>query len=221
MYGCLGEQAAHDFIGSCEVALGDVVSAPGQTLNLKLRDPNKPHGRGTLFVSVEERVEVHKTCCFQLSATHLDKMDWFGKSDPFVEFLRSKEGNQHQLAYRGEVIKKTLDPTWRPFELSLQKLCNGDLDRPLKCVVYDWNSSGSHEEIGRFDFSVRELVGDGENGHKEFTVINEKKQEKKGAKYKGSGQLTMKLQLRQEHTFVEYLRGGLEINLSIGEDVRR
>lgn len=30
------------------------------------------------------------------------------------------------------MIKHTLDPTWKPFEVSSVLLCNGDYDRPLK-----------------------------------------------------------------------------------------
>ena len=31
----------------------------------------------------------------QFSAKGLDKMDWFGKSDPFLEFSRSTESNKY------------------------------------------------------------------------------------------------------------------------------
>lgn len=42
-----------------------------------------------------------------------------------------------------QVMKKTLDPVWKPFEISMQKLNNGDLDRPLLITVWDWNRNAS------------------------------------------------------------------------------
>lgn len=33
------------------------------------------------------------------------------------------------VVHRTEVIKKTLNPTWKPFTISVRALCNGDYDR--------------------------------------------------------------------------------------------
>ena len=62
----------------------------------------------------------------QFSAKGLDKMDWFGKSDPFLEFSRSTESNQYILVHRSEVIKNTLDPDCRQLHIKVGTHCDGD-----------------------------------------------------------------------------------------------
>lgn len=48
------------------------------------------------------------------------------------------------------MIKNTLDPIWKPFSLSMQKLCNGDKNRLLQFEVFDWNKNTAPELIGIF-----------------------------------------------------------------------
>ncbi len=31
-----------------------------------------------------------------------------------------------------------LNPLWKPFEITGQKLYNGDIHRPIKCECWDW-----------------------------------------------------------------------------------
>src|SRR3954453_13732318 len=65
------------------------------------------------------------------------------------------------LAFRTETIKKTLDPSWQPFRLSLFVLNNGIKTRPLLWEVYDWNSNGSHELIGSFEAPMTRIAAGG------------------------------------------------------------
>ena len=41
------------------------------------------------------------------------------------------------LVHKTEVIKSTLNPTWRPFTVAVRTLCNGDLHRYLKIHVFE------------------------------------------------------------------------------------
>ncbi|XP_014674841.1 PREDICTED: phosducin-like protein [Priapulus caudatus] len=56
---------------------------------------------------------------------------------------KQQHENPYILTYRTEVIKNTLNPTWRPFTVPVRLLCNGDYDRSIKIECWDWNSSGS------------------------------------------------------------------------------
>lgn len=92
---------------------------------------------------------------------HLDKKDFFGKSDPFLEFYYLDNGNNEETAstqkkigletyrnsisdkylinngistkrymvHRTETVLKTLNPEWKPFEITVQHLCQGDKDK--------------------------------------------------------------------------------------------
>ena len=89
------------------------------------------------------------TGTFDFRASGLDKKDFFGKSDPYLEILRAtSSGRDYEVVFRSEVIKKTLDPNWKPIPLSYTKLCNGDIDRKLKLQTFDYDSDGSHDFIG-------------------------------------------------------------------------
>ena len=37
--------------------------------------------------------------------------------------------------YIVQVIDNTLNPVWKPFDVAVQKLCNGDLDRTVKVII--------------------------------------------------------------------------------------
>ena len=37
--------------------------------------------------------------------------------------------------YNVQVIDNTLNPVWKPFDVAVQKLCNGDLDRSVKVII--------------------------------------------------------------------------------------
>jgi hypothetical protein len=76
----------------------------------------------------------------QFQGAHLDKKDFFGKSDPFLVISRVLESGTPVVVYRTEVIKKTLDPVWPKVKIPVQLLCNGDVHRPLIVECFDWNA---------------------------------------------------------------------------------
>lgn len=57
---------------------------------------------------------------------------WFDKSDPFLRFSRIREDKTLIQVHETEVIMDNLNPIWKPFEIKLQKLCNGDTNRPIR-----------------------------------------------------------------------------------------
>ena len=93
-------------------------------------------------VSCEELSSCKDIAHMQFKGEKLDKKDFFGKSDPYLEFFRSNEDGSFTIVKKTEVIKNTLNPTWRPFEISLRSLCNGDHDRVILVKCWDWDSDG-------------------------------------------------------------------------------
>ncbi|EEC13239.1 copine, putative, partial [Ixodes scapularis] len=83
----------------------------------------------------------------QWSAKKLDKKDFWGKSDPFLVFLKSNEDGSFTTVHKTEVVKNNLSPTWRPCVIKSTTLCSGDPDRPLKVQCYDWDSDGSFTTV--------------------------------------------------------------------------
>uniref|UniRef100_A0A8C8LM44 Copine-3 n=1 Tax=Oncorhynchus tshawytscha TaxID=74940 RepID=A0A8C8LM44_ONCTS len=198
-----------DFLGELECTLGQVVSSRKHTRPLVLKN-NRPAGRGTITIIAEE-IKDNRVVNFEAEARKLDNKDFFGKSDPYLEFYKQTETGW-QLAHRTEVVKNNLNPTWKPFRIPLQSLCGGDMNKHIKVECYDYDNDGSHDLIGIFETTMTRLQ------EAEFECINSKKQQKKKG-YKNSGVVSVKLcQVVKEYTFLDYIMGGCQINFTVSKD---
>lgn len=74
-----------------------------------------------------------------------------------------------------EVVKNTLNPSWKELHVSAGVLCGGDLDRKLKVTCFDWDSNSAPDVIGECCVTARELAVPGAA----FPLINPKKKAKK------------------------------------------
>jgi len=208
----------HDLIGSMECSLGEVVTQQGKGFTRQLTGGAR-NKKQTITITSEELISNKEHLNLKISATKLDAKDWWGlgSSDPFLTISKSGEYGQWTVVHRTEVLKRNLNPTWKPFSLSITSLCNADHQRSLKFSVADWNMNGSHSHIGEFTTSVAELV-EGGMGQK-FQLINEKKKKKKGSKYKNSGLLQVNnCQLELRPTFLDYISNGTELSFTVAID---
>ncbi|NXG72814.1 CPNE9 protein, partial [Baryphthengus martii] len=229
-----------DFLGQAFVALGEVIGSQRGRLERALTGvPGKRCG--TILLLAEELSNCRDIVTMQLCANKLDKKDFFGKSDPFLVFYRSNEDGTFTICHKTEVVKNTLNPVWQPFTIPVRALCNGDYDRTVKIDVYDWDRDGSHDFIGEFATSYRELsraqsqftvyeVGQGSGlgrwglPHARAypplrpQVLNPRKKCKK-KKYVNSGTVTLlSFSVESEFTFVDYIRGGTQLNFTVAID---
>uniref|UniRef100_A0A671MQB9 Copine Vb n=1 Tax=Sinocyclocheilus anshuiensis TaxID=1608454 RepID=A0A671MQB9_9TELE len=162
---------------------------------------------GTIILSAEELGNCRDSATMQFCANKLDKKDFFGKSDPFMVFYRSNEDGTFTICHKTEVVKNTLNPVWQLFTIPVRALCNGDYDRTIKVEVYDWDRDGSHDFIGEFTTSYRELAR-GQSQFNIYEVVNPKKKMKK-KKYVNSGTVTLlSFSVESESTFLDYIKGG-------------
>ncbi|XP_043964142.1 copine-8 isoform X2 [Gambusia affinis] len=206
----------HDFLGQAYCTLGEVVGSLGSRLE-------KPLGGiqgkkcGTIIVKAEELNNCRESVMMQFCGTKLDKKDFFGKSDPFLVFYRSNEDGTFTICHKTEVVKNTLNPVWQAFKIPVRALCNGDYDRTIKVEVYDWDRDGSHDYIGEFSTSYREL-SIGQSQFNVYEVVNPKKKGKK-KNYKNSGTVTLlSFLVDVEVTFLDYIKGGTQINFTVAID---
>jgi hypothetical protein len=65
-------------------------------------------------------------------------------------------------------------------------LCNGDIDRPIRIEVLDWDKGGKHGFMGQVDTSVRALL---DSNGAAIHVIDPRRQAKKGDRYLNDGVL--------------------------------
>ncbi|XP_054472391.1 copine-9-like [Anoplopoma fimbria] len=205
-----------DFLGQMFCTLGEIIGSTGSRLERTLSGiPGKKCG--TIIFSAEELSNCRDIATMQLCANKLDKKDFFGKSDPFLVFYRSNEDGTFTICHKTEVIKNNLNPVWQPFTIPVRALCNGDYDRTVKVDVYDWDRDGSHDFIGEFTTSYRELSR-GQSQFNVYEVLNPKKKGKK-KKYVNSGTVTLlSFKVESECTFVDFIRGGTQLNFTVAID---
>ncbi|KAB0393169.1 hypothetical protein E2I00_014982 [Balaenoptera physalus] len=174
----------HDFLGQFSCSLGTIVSSKKITQPLLLMN-DKPAGKGLITIAAQELSD-NRVITLSLVGRKLDKKDLFGKSDPFLEFYKPGGDGKWMLVHRTEVIKYTLDPVWKPFTVPLVSLCDGDMEKPIQVMCYDYDNDGGHDFIGEFQTSVSQMCEAHDGIPREFECINPKKQKKK-KNYKNSG----------------------------------
>uniref|UniRef100_A0A8D2MEK1 Copine 8 n=1 Tax=Zonotrichia albicollis TaxID=44394 RepID=A0A8D2MEK1_ZONAL len=200
----------HDFLGQMFCTLGEIVGSQGSRLEKSISIWNTDtslyfvsylHSLVIIFFfSVVECMQsvifryypFQDSVLMQFCANKLDKKDFFGKSDPFLVFHRSNEDGSFTICHKTEVVKNTLNPVWQAFKISVRALCNGDYDRTIKVEVYDWDRDGSHDFIGEFTTSYRELS----RGQSQFNVYEV---------------TLLSFLIETEVSFLDYIKGGYVI----------
>ncbi|KAF6029550.1 CPNE8 [Bugula neritina] len=115
--------------------------------------------------------------------------------------------------HKSEVIKNTLNPSWREMRIPVSSLCNGDVNRTLKVECYDWDSDGSHDLIGMFTTNVQEL----QQANSSFELKNPKKADKK--KYVNSGVVKVEhVRMVKDYGFLDYIQAGVQMNFTVAID---
>ncbi len=197
-------------MGEASTTLGALMGSRGQSLDLKLADRAKGNKDiGHIFLRGEEVSHNNDAVVLRLSGSKLDNKRWFSKSNPFLTFSRSREdGGQWLRVHKSEVIINTLNPHWLETEIPLQKLCNGDVHRPLQLEVWDWNSSGHEVFLGSAEVSIDTLMrhSDGQS----IPIFNKNKG---GTNKGGGGIVVQKAAILKRYSMLDYLRGGCEISM--------
>eukprot|EP00764_Aduncisulcus_paluster_P009119 gnl/Carplike_NY0171/3005_a4039_440.p1 GENE.gnl/Carplike_NY0171/3005_a4039_440~~gnl/Carplike_NY0171/3005_a4039_440.p1 ORF type:complete len:584 (+),score=158.26 gnl/Carplike_NY0171/3005_a4039_440:192-1754(+) len=220
----------HDYIGSVEFQIADLVVSVTGELSLPLRGPDGRPYRGKkspkIHISGEPASSDNIFADMSFCAKNIDKKDTFGKTDGYLVFQRAKETASgvpewHEV-HKTEVVKKSLNPVWKPMKLSMQRLCNNDVERPIRIQCFDWDLASDDDFVGHADTCISELerlreAGDG------VPLISEHKREKmkkKGKDYINSGMLYMlSFSITKIPTFLDYVYSGtMQLSLSVAID---
>jgi Ca2+-dependent lipid-binding protein len=235
----------HKPMGSAVFDVAAMLGARGNTKAKKLKKG------GTLFAHVA-KVQGQGVLRLRLKGLDLKNVEgWVGKSDPFFEISRQVNaagGATWDNVYRSKSVPDTLNPTWDDATMELSTLCNGDLDRPIRIQVFDYEGTGKHVSMGAFETTVNNLVASSAEGgagtdQRPFTL-----QSKKGGRDVGRVQVlkalvaghststdvtekmaTMSVEdkavvaaaaatTKKGPTFVDYISGGCEINVVVAID---
>lgn len=175
---------------------------------IDIKDKQGSAVTGKMIFRVEQVNESREEMAVQFKGVKLANMDGlFGKSDPFLCFYRISEDGSWLKVHSTEYIKDNLNPVWKPFNITMQQLCNADPHRPVKVECWDYETDGKHDFIGEFQTSWAQIADPSWAGQ----LVN-RKGKKTGVIQKLSCNIHVK------YTFIDYLRGGTEFNLMVAVD---
>ena len=206
--------SGQDFIGSAEVLLSEMLTKRRFHYVEELHSEGKKGSRGEISVLCEEDDGNDDLVEFKIRGEDLDKKDLFGKSDPYFILYKKMSDGSWAKTYQSETIMKTLNPEWKKFRIRTWDLCGKDTIQEVKVECYDWDKHSSDDLIGEGTFTLEKMFC--AKTSKSIELIHPKlKKSKKG--YKNSGKLVFE-KARKLPTFVDFLRGGLEINFMVAVD---
>ncbi|XP_045196054.2 copine-3-like isoform X2 [Mercenaria mercenaria] len=151
----------HDYVGSVEMTLTDLLDPTKNvcTSCKTLRVPGDPRARGIISITSEVVRESRDKVSLHVGGQKLGKTGKILSSKPnvYLEISRSIDNIAFHPVHRTETLYKTQNPRWRPFEVGLQRLCNGDWDRQLEFSVWRHSGTGDYKMLGRKVTTLREL----------------------------------------------------------------
>ncbi|MBA0552520.1 hypothetical protein Golob_023322 [Gossypium lobatum] len=209
-------------LGEACCTLSGIVTKPNRSLTLDLirreESVSSTHSQhcGKLTVHAEECFSSKSTADIILRCIDLESKDLFSKSDPFLVISKLVESGISIPVCKTEVLKNDHNPTWKPVFLNIQQV--GSKDSPLVIECFNFNSNGKHDLIGKVQKSLADLeklhLGrEGENLYLPTLVGHNYKN-----KILNSKLLVDKFSETVQHTFLDYLAGGFELNFMVAID---
>ncbi|MCO5601399.1 hypothetical protein L7F22_055519 [Adiantum nelumboides] len=213
--------AQQQFLGQVECVLSQIVTTPGQSITRALQ-PSKEQELeaagmpelGSLTVRAEEVVNSKSIVEIRVNCLELDNKDMFSKSDPYLSISKRNEDGSFTPVFKTEVKKNSLNPIWKPIKITLQQLCNGDMDCPLKFECFNFNGSGRHDLIGALQTSLTGI----QKLQKE-AVLNLERQSSGSSTNKVGGKLQFQLcNISARASFLDFIFSGFELSFFVAID---
>ncbi|ETO30464.1 hypothetical protein RFI_06657 [Reticulomyxa filosa] len=214
----LNDLSKHDFIGLAEFVMGDLMTAKGQKLAIKLKGRDgkvvtHKSQQVPIIIRCEEIKNNNDEYRIKLSAKDLPKMDWFGKADPFLQWYRKAEDGGWMSVHKSEVIKNTYTPRWQEMYIPVRRLNNGDMKRPILIRCLDWNKKAEPAIIGEAETTLAALLES-----KELPLFRRDKKGDLKPDHKYGVLIIESQNLKKKYSFLEYITGGMEVNLIVAID---
>ncbi|KAK4256909.1 hypothetical protein QN277_006570 [Acacia crassicarpa] len=209
------------FLGEATCALSEIIMKSDRSLTLDLYKDNttrSTHSRscGKLLVHAEECVSSKTTMEITFRCSDLENKDLFSKSDPFLLISKFGEGGTQIPICKTEVIKNDLNPIWKPVFLNIQQVGSKDSALILEC--YNFNSNGKHDLIGKVQKSLVELEKLHSGGLGESLFLPTSVGQNYHNKVLKSQLYVDRLTESIQHTFLDYLAAGFELNFMVAVD---
>ncbi|CAD8200765.1 unnamed protein product [Paramecium octaurelia] len=196
-----------EFMGEAQITIKDILQSKNSLISIPIKRFDKSAGQ--LLCKAVQMKQSNHFVQWQFSGSNIKNMDGiFGKSDPFLKFYLHSDNVWCQI-YQTEYIKDDLNPTWKEFEISLQRLCLNDEYKKFKIECLDRHEKGKNNQlIGSFETSIDEIFN---QNKEEFSLV-----QPKGGQV-GTIRIKNKKRIYRAN-FDDYIKQGTTFNLIIGID---
>jgi len=197
-------------VGDVYTTLGAIVGSRNQSANFIVMNKQEVCGELTINAEKVGGNETTYETFFEIQAERLENQHgWFLTSSPY--FKLSKEaslGTEKLVTYESEAVNGNLYPKWDSFEISLQKLCNGDRKKPVTLQIFT-RRIFREVLIGQCTFTVEELL-EQKTTSREITRPGE---------IRGFGYVSIKkFKIYEKLGFLDYLKAGVQLNMMVAID---
>lgn len=224
----------HDYIGGFAFSLGDLMGRPSHKLITMLGDgageeevETESTNSALLILKARESQAAKTFLEFRISAHGLQttadsvlSTNVLSTTDPYYMLERwSDEEEEWYPVWKSEVVFHDHNPAWGAASLSLLSVCDGNLEEDLRVTFWESHSHIPDEFLGYAKTSTRDLVSTPEDG-KRLPIKNRKKVFFGAArKLQQVGEMqVLRASLKEQHTFLQYLCGGCELNILFAVD---
>ncbi|CAD8072644.1 unnamed protein product [Paramecium sonneborni] len=147
---------------------------------------------GKLITMCEKNQDLNELYIMQIKGSNL-KGSWCSQPNPSFKLYKCTNSNEF-FAYQSELVHKTSNPSWKTFQMKQFKI--GD---KFKLEVYN---------------SINKIIGSN------YITIEQLKKEQREFYLSNNGGLIQFLQFETlfKYTFMDYIQGGTQLNLSIAID---
>eukprot|EP00850_Spirogloea_muscicola_P001471 SM000005S17268 [mRNA] locus=s5:1103464:1108359:+ [translate_table: standard] len=132
----------------------------------------------------------------------------------FLLCLGKIEQDGEVLLYRTERAKGVPELNWQPLDLSLQQLCDADLDKTMVLRLYELDSQGKSCLSGSAQVPAKKLLTSATSGE-DGTGIELRRED--GGK-SGGQVICRKCLVSPQPSFLDFIRAGWGLSLMIGVD---
>ena len=142
--------------------------------------------------------------------------------------------------YQSNVVRHNLNPVWNEVTLDIEAICNGDLDRAMKIIIWDHRRSGKHKHMGEFETTINglmtavQLASQGEDTTfqvwkhekavgscevmKASIIAGSSNGQRQQSKAPNGPPATTNTHSHERPEFIDYLTGGCQISLAVAID---
>eukprot|EP00347_Sterkiella_histriomuscorum_P001485 403371854 len=199
-----------DLIGTADTSIGNIVGSKNQTFVADLKKTNHTSFRGNIIVRADSVQESNWDVNLRIQGRGLPTMAncLCGQDNIFFEIYRGslQDPKLFLKVYDSDPVSGTVNPIFPAFKLKGQQLCNSQKDLPIQIKFFN-RQNMQNNLISSVTLTLNEMLD-----RKEFDLKNIHLNQVSGAV------IINQIQLVEKPSFIEYLRSGWQISLTVAID---